>query len=162
MNAIGTAMVVVTTFWSSTMTTDAIPFPSALRDANVKRSSLASGQHESLILGDDIIGQALRCVKGIEVTEETLALEAMRQVCIGGPGHYLGVGDTLARMETDYAYPRFGDRTSPKEWAEKGRPDLVANARARKEAILSEPSRAALDPLRDQEIRHRFPIRLPF
>jgi trimethylamine--corrinoid protein Co-methyltransferase len=124
-------------------------------------ASLLGFCHESLILGDDIIGQAMRCVKGIEVNDETLALEAMRQVCLGGPGHYLGVGDTLARMETDYVYPRFGDRTSPKEWAEKGKPDLVLKARARKEAILSEPSRAALDPLQDQQIRRRFPIRLP-
>lgn len=124
-------------------------------------ASLLGFCHESLILGDDIIGQALRCVKGIEVNEETLALEAMRQVCLGGPGHYLGVGDTLARMETDYVYPRLGDRTSPKEWAEKGKPDLILRARAKKEAILAEPSRAALDRDRDQAIRKRFPIKLP-
>ena len=124
-------------------------------------ASLLGFCHESLILGDDIIGQALRCVKGIEVNDETLALEAMREVCLGGPGHYLGVGDTLARMETDYVYPHFGDRTSPKEWAEKDKPDLVLRARARKEAILSQPSRAALDRDRDQRIRTRFPIKLP-
>ena len=45
---------------------------------------------ESLILSDDIIGQALRCVRGIEVNDETLALDQMAQVCMGGPGHYLG------------------------------------------------------------------------
>lgn len=123
-------------------------------------ASLLGFCHESLILGDDIIGQALRCVKGIEVTEETLALHAMREVCLGGPGHYLGVDDTLKLMESHYVYPALGDRTSPKEWAEMDRPDLVAKARARKEAILSEPSRAALDPETDRSIRSRFPIRL--
>ena len=123
-------------------------------------ASLLGFCHESLILGDDVIGQALRCVKGIEVTEETLALEAMREVCLGGPGHYLGVGDTLARMETDYVYPAFGDRTSPKEWAEKGKPDLIARARARKEELLAQPVRAALDPATEKRIRDRFPIRL--
>ena len=123
-------------------------------------ASLLGFCHESLILGDDIIGQSLRCLKGIEVTDETLAIDAMREVCLGGPGHYLGVGETLARMETDYVYPALGDRTSPKEWEENDRPDLIENARQRKEAILATTSRAALDPKLDQEIRSRFPIKL--
>ena len=124
-------------------------------------ASLLGFCHESLILGDDIIGQALRCVKGIEVTEETLALDAMREVCLGGPGHYLGVGDTLARMETDYVYPAFGDRTSPKEWAENDKPNLIKNATARKEALLAERSKAVLAPDVDAAIRERFAIHLP-
>ncbi|MEM9970639.1 MAG: trimethylamine methyltransferase family protein [Pseudomonadota bacterium] len=123
-------------------------------------ASLLGFCHESLILGDDIIGQALRCVKGIEVTDETLAIEAMREVCLGGPGHYLGVGDTLARMETDYVYPAFGDRTSPKEWEELGKLELVENAAKRKADILAQPSRAALDRETDRAIRLGFPIKL--
>ena len=123
-------------------------------------ASLLGFCHESLILGDDIIGQALRCVKGIEVTDDTLAIEAMREVCLDGPGHYLGVGETLARMETDYVYPSLGNRASPKEWEEVGKPDLIENATARKDAILAEPSLAALDPITDRAVRERFPIKL--
>ena len=123
-------------------------------------ASLLGFCHESLILGDDIIGQSLRCLKGIEVNDETLALEAMREVCLGGPGHYLGVGDTLARMESDYVYPTFGDRMSPKEWAEMDKPNLVAKARARKEEILATPSRAVFDPETDARIRQMLPIKL--
>ena len=123
-------------------------------------ASLLGFCHESLILGNDIIGQALRCLKGIEVTDETLAIEAMKEVCLGGPGHYLGVGDTLARMETDYVYPAFGDRTSPKEWVENGSPVLVENARKLMEDILAVPSAASFAPLDDARIRERFPIRL--
>jgi trimethylamine---corrinoid protein Co-methyltransferase len=116
---------------------------------------------ESLILGDDLIGQALRCVRGIEVTDETLSLEVMRQTCLGGPGHYLGHPQTLGLMQTEYVYPAIADRTSPKEWAEIGKPDLVAAARAKKEAILATSSRATFDAATDQRIRNRFPIRLP-
>ncbi|WP_299754491.1 trimethylamine methyltransferase family protein [uncultured Boseongicola sp.] len=123
-------------------------------------ASLLGFCHESLILGDDLIGQALRCLKGIEVTDDTLAIEAMREVCLGGPGHYLGVGETLARMETDYVYPFHGDRTSPKEWEENKKPDLIAGAKARKEMILATSSMAALDPVMDADIRARFPIKL--
>ena len=124
-------------------------------------ASLLGFCHESLILGNDIIGQALRCVRGIEVTEDAVSLDMMRSVCLGGPGHYLGEDQTLNLMQTEYAYPTLGDRTSPKEWAEVGKPDLVQAAKARKEAILAERSRAHLDPVVDAAIRARFNIHLP-
>ncbi|WP_306152586.1 trimethylamine methyltransferase family protein [Roseovarius sp. MMSF_3281] len=124
-------------------------------------ASLLGFCHESLILGDDLIGQALRCVRGIEVDDATLALDQMREVCLGGPGHYLGTAATLGRMQADHVYPSLGDRTSPKEWDECGKPDLVDKARARKEAILATPSAARLNPALDAEIRKAFNIHLP-
>ena len=116
---------------------------------------------ESLILGDDLIGHAMRCVRGIEVNDETLALDQIRDVCIDGPGHYLGTDQTLARMQSDYVYPNLGDRTSPKEWVEIGKPDLNQRATARKEEILSQRSAARFDPALDAEIRRKFNIHLP-
>ncbi|RZV99642.1 MAG: methyltransferase, partial [Rhodobacteraceae bacterium] len=50
--------------------------------------------------------------------------------------------------------------TSPKEWAENEKPDLVARARVRKEAILAQSSDALLPDDVDRRIRERFPIRL--
>ncbi|WP_420555545.1 trimethylamine methyltransferase family protein [Roseovarius sp.] len=123
-------------------------------------ASLLGFCHESLILGDDLIGQALRCVRGIEVDDETLALDQMEAVCVGGPGHYLGTEATLARMQRDHCYPNLGDRSSPKEWVEKGKPDLVEKAVARKEEILAQRSAARLNPMLDAEIRKRFAIHL--
>ncbi len=123
-------------------------------------ASLLGFCHESLILGDDLIGQALRCVRGIEVSDETLALDQMAEVCLNGEGHYLGTGQTLGRMLADHVYPTLGDRTSPKEWAEMGKPDLLKNARARKEQILSQRAPARLDPVTDAAIRDRFTIYL--
>ena len=76
---------------------------------------------ESLVLGDDLLGQALRCVKGIDVNNASLSLETMRDICLNGPGHYLGHNQTLSLMQTEYIYPVLGDRTSPKEWAENGK-----------------------------------------
>ena len=50
---------------------------------------------------------------------------------------------------------------SPKEWAEKDKPDLIENAIARKEEILSQRSKAQFDPVLDAAIRARFNIHLP-
>ncbi|MBJ6370312.1 trimethylamine methyltransferase family protein [Sedimentitalea arenosa] len=116
---------------------------------------------ESLILGDDLIGQAMRCVRGIEVDEDSVSLETIRATCIGGPGHYLGSAQTLTRMQTDYIYPALADRTSPKEWDERGKPDLLQRATARKEQILADRASARFDPVTDAAIRARFNIHLP-
>lgn len=116
---------------------------------------------ESLVLSDDLIGQAQRCVRGIEVDDDTLALDQMRDVCLGGPGHYLGTGATLSRMQKDYVYPALGDRTSPKEWAENEKPDLIEKAIAKKEEILATRSKARFDPELDAALRRQFNIHLP-
>ncbi|WP_296417480.1 trimethylamine methyltransferase family protein [Pseudooctadecabacter sp.] len=129
-------------------------------------ASLLGFCHESLILGDDLIGQAQRCVRGIEVDDETLALDQMAEVCLGtpdkpAPGHYLGTDRTLSHMERDCVYPALGNRMSPKEWAENDRPVLVEGATARKEAILATRSGARFDAALDGALRARFNIHLP-
>lgn len=100
-------------------------------------ASLLGFSMESLIIDNDMLGQCLRCVRGIEVTEASLSLDSIADVSLNGPGHYLGHKQTLDLMQTEYIYPRIGDRTSPKEWIEKGRPDIVAMAIAEKSRILS-------------------------
>ena len=122
-------------------------------------ASLLGFCFESLVLGDDMLGQVLRCVRGVEVTPDDVSIDAMREVCFG-PGHYLGHGQTLDRMQRDYVYPTVADRTSPKEWAENDRPDLVLSARARVEAILAHAPRFIEGEV-DRAVRARFAIHLP-
>ncbi len=112
---------------------------------------------ESLVIGDDILGQVMRCVRGIEVTPDTTSLDAMKAVCLGGPGHYLGSDQTLRLMQTEYVYPALGNRMSPKEWVEAGQPQIIDRAIARKNAILA---RAGLQvaPGIDAEVRARWQI----
>lgn len=124
-------------------------------------ASLLGFCQESLILGDDLLGQVQRCIKGIEVSEDSVSIEAMKSVCMGGPGHYLGHEQTLSLMQTEYVYPELADRTSPKEWAEIGKPDLIAKAIERKRAILDGSNKSLIDPAADIEIRKRFDIHLP-
>jgi trimethylamine---corrinoid protein Co-methyltransferase len=113
---------------------------------------------ESLVLGDDLLGQVLRCVRGIDVTEDSVSIEAMRQVCLEGPGHYLGHPQTLSLMQTEYVYPAVADRTSPKEWVEIGKPDLVQKAIARKNRILEHSTTPLFDPAVDAAIRAAYNI----
>ncbi len=124
-------------------------------------ASLLSFCHESLLIDNDLIGQCLRCVRGIEVSDETLSIEAIRSVCLEGPGHYLGHPQTLSLMQSEYVYPALGDRSSPKEWLEQGKPDLVGKALAEKRRILATVFPGHIPEPVDAAIRERFNIVLP-
>jgi len=75
----------------------------------------------------DVIGQCLRCVRGIEVTDATLDMNVIREACLGGPGQCYSARQTLSMIQTAYFYPQLSDRTSPKEWLDKDNPELIAN-----------------------------------
>ncbi|MFZ1814148.1 MAG: trimethylamine methyltransferase family protein [Rhizobiaceae bacterium] len=120
-------------------------------------ASLLGFSLESLVLGDDMLGQAIRCVRGIDVTEDFVSIETMKQVCMGGPGHYLGHTQTLSIMQSEYVYPKVADRLSPKEWAEVGKPELIAQAIKRKNEILA-ANGLQIDPTIDAQVREKFNI----
>ncbi len=112
---------------------------------------------ESLVLGDDVIGQVLRTVRGIDVTEDSTSIEAMKAVCLDGPGHYLGSDQTLRLMQTEYIYPTLGNRMSPKEWNEADRPMLLDQAITKKNEIL-DAAQIKFDPDFDAAIRADYNI----
>ena len=114
---------------------------------------------ESLILGDDLLGQAMRCVRGIEVTEDNVSLDVIKSTCLDGPGHFLGSEQTLSLMQTEYIYPSLADRTSPKEWVEIGKPNLVQKAIEKKENLLKNAAKK-IDPVIDDKLRSMFNIHL--
>jgi trimethylamine---corrinoid protein Co-methyltransferase len=116
---------------------------------------------ESLLIDNDMLGSINRNVRGIEVTDESLSVETIRQVCLEGPGHFLGSDQTLALMQKDYVYPTLGNRMSPKEWIEAGKPDIVKRATAKKREILSTYYPDYLPADLDDRIRQRHDIKLP-
>ena len=116
---------------------------------------------ESFVIDNDMLGAINRTLRGIEVNDESLSLEAMRSVCLDGPGHYLGHDQTLALMQKDYVYPEIGNRQSPIEWEDSGRPSLIAQAQHRVQEILDGPRPRHIDPAIDDQIRARFPVQLP-
>ncbi|TMV03378.1 methyltransferase [Ruegeria sediminis] len=123
--------------------------------------SLLAASKESFVLDNDLIGSVLRATRGIDVSEDTLAFEVIRDVCLGGPGHFLGADQTLDRMQSDYYYPAMADRRTPQEWAGSNPADLLEQARERTRALLAEPAPRHIPAEVDAEIRRRFPIRLP-
>ncbi|MEZ5750662.1 MAG: trimethylamine methyltransferase family protein [Paracoccaceae bacterium] len=120
------------------------------------------GMHASLLgfslepdAGDDMLGQVLRCVRGIDDRGHRRASTRMRQVCIR-PGALPWSDQTLKLMQTEYVYP-VGNRMSPKEWGEAGRPMLLDGARKRTDDILRKAP-CQIDAALDASIRQKFAI----
>ena len=124
-------------------------------------ASLLGYSLESLIIDNDIIGAAQRTIKGIEVNEERLSFETIKDVCLNGPGHFLGSAQTLQLMQTEYLYPAVGDRRSPNEWIEQGSTSITERATRKVADILSTHFPNHVPEAIDAEIRRRFPVRLP-
>lgn len=111
--------------------------------------------YEQYVIDDEIIGMATRAVRGIEVNDQTLALEAIKE--IGPGGNFLIHPNTLKHMRTEIFDPRVADRRLRERWEEGGAKDARERAREIARDILLHHEPGALDKELDEQIRKRFP-----
>jgi trimethylamine--corrinoid protein Co-methyltransferase len=122
-------------------------------------ASLLGVSFEAFLLDNEMLSHVYRMIRGVEVTEETLAFEAMKNV-ITGAGHFIGETQTLEAMERDYFYPRLGDRLEPTTWAETGAEDAAQRANREVRKILAQHQPNHIDASVDAKIRDKFKILL--
>jgi trimethylamine--corrinoid protein Co-methyltransferase len=120
-------------------------------------ASLLGVSFEAFVVDDEMLSHVHRIVRGIEVNEETLGFEAIRDATTG-EGHFLGSAHTIAAMQRDYFYPRLADRDAPDVWEEQGAPDLWSKARDKAKHILATHHPQYIDPTVDARIRGQFNI----
>jgi len=132
-----------------------------VHEAAGMHASLMGCSLESFVIDNDMLGSVLRTIRGIEVNEELLSVDVIRDVVIGGPGHYLGSAQTLEVMQTEYHYPSLSDRETPSVWEQKGSKDIFERAREYVAKVLAEHHPGYIDRRLDEKIRSHFDIRLP-
>ena len=120
-------------------------------------ASLLGASFEAFLIDDEMLSHVYRIMRGVEVTEETLGFEAIKEA-ISGEGHFLGGQNTYQAMERDYFYPSLADRDEPRTWAQNGAQDAWTRARVRAGEILASHHPAYLSPEQDRTIRDRFNI----
>ncbi|MBA2385617.1 MAG: trimethylamine methyltransferase family protein [Acidimicrobiia bacterium] len=90
---------------------------------------MEGGLHASaakLVLDADLLGMVEAFLDPIVVDEDTLAVDAIREV--GPGGHFFGVAHTQARFRTAFHRPMISDWRNYETWAEAGRPESAARA----------------------------------
>jgi trimethylamine--corrinoid protein Co-methyltransferase len=122
--------------------------------------SLLTVAYEQYVIDNDINGVVMRMLRGIEVSDETLSLDVIDEVC-KGPGHFLGHPQTLKLMNSEYLYPRLMDRDTRDDWEGKGAKDIRQAAREAAARILTEHWPEVIPADLDAELRRRFNILLP-
>jgi trimethylamine--corrinoid protein Co-methyltransferase len=92
---------------------------------------------EKLVIDNEIIGMALRAVRGITVTDATLALDCIKEV--GPGGNFVAARHTRRHMKGEHYRPPLADRETRIEWQQGGAMTSAERAHARVTAILAEP-----------------------
>jgi len=123
------------------------------------QASLLGCSPESYVIDNDMLGAINRTLRGIEINEDTLAFDTIRQVCTEGPGHYLGHEQTLSRMQSDYLYPEVGDRENINNWIDQGSMSIEERAAKRCREILDTHFPDHISPEIELKIREQFPVR---
>jgi len=117
--------------------------------------------YENYIIDDDTNGTVMRLVRGLEVTDDSLSVDVIHDICTDGPGHYLGHEQTIHLMNTEYYYPHTADRATRADWEAAGSLDMRERARVKARDLLKTHFPPIVPEEVDQQLRNEFNILLP-
>lgn len=78
---------------------------------------------QALVLADEIIAQTKRLVRGIEVDENSLALDVIASV--GPGGNFMGEEHTFNNFKKEWFFPKLIKRTRFNDWSAAGKPSMA-------------------------------------
>jgi trimethylamine--corrinoid protein Co-methyltransferase len=121
-----------------------------LHAAGWLEGGLAVG-YEKFVLDADQCGMAAVFVKGIDLSENGQAVDAIIQ---NGPGqHFLGTAHTLANFETAFYRSEVADNNSFEQWQEDGGLDAAQRANAIWKRMLRDYEAPPIEPGIDEALQ---------
>ena len=99
---------------------------------------------EKFVMDADQLGTLHKMAQGVTVDEDSLAMDAIREV--GPSGHYLGCAHTQAHFKTAFWRSDLLDYKPYETWSEEGARDTVALASARVQKLIDTYQQPPLDP----------------
>ena len=105
-----------------------------------------------LLLDADQLTMMSSMVSGIDVSENGIALNALREA---GPGkHFLGNSHTQENFELAFWRSSMTDNNTFEQWDSEGRVESEARARARARIMLASYQAPDIDPAIDEALKH--------
>jgi trimethylamine---corrinoid protein Co-methyltransferase len=105
---------------------------------------LLSMSYEKFMLDADFCGALHSYLAGIQVDDNTLAIDAFAEV---GPGnHFLGCAHTLANYSTAFFDSKIADNDPYETWTDNGSKDSAIRANERWKSTLNNYVAPAIDP----------------
>ena len=87
-----------------------------------------SASFAKMVMDADQLSHLLGLVKGLRIDDDTLALDAIRD--IGPSGHFFGHGHTIEHYDSVFYRPMTAETGTWDQWVEEGRRDVEARAAA--------------------------------
>jgi trimethylamine--corrinoid protein Co-methyltransferase len=106
------------------------------------------------VIDDEIAIMLKRIKRGLEFSEENLAIEVIKK--IGPGGSYIVEPHTIKRMKTAAILTKLSNRDTRTQWEKKGAPDIHTHAMNRVKEILAKPSTTLFSEEVEARIRERF------
>ncbi len=100
--------------------------------------------YEKFVMDADQLGTLHHLARGVSVSEEAQAMDAIREV--GPGGHYLGCAHTQAHFKTAFWRSEMLDYKPYETWLDEGARDTATLATARVRRLLDTYQQPALDP----------------
>ena len=101
---------------------------------------------EKTIIDADLCGKLIEFCKGIDLSENAQAMDAIAEV---GPGsHFLASAHTLQNFESAYYNSTTGDANSFEQWQSEGSQGTAQRANKIWKGLLDEYQQPAIDPAR--------------
>jgi len=109
-----------------------------------------TGSLELVVICDEIISWLKTFMQGLEINEETLALDVIHEHALSGD--FLGSEHTVRHVREDWQ-PRLVDRHNYEQWMASGGMSMRERARAKIDEILSAEPRHILSPDVEKRIK---------
>jgi trimethylamine--corrinoid protein Co-methyltransferase len=119
-------------------------------DVGYTESGLTGSIFQTAMM-DEAIGYTRRITRGIEVNEDTLAVEVINRV--GPNGHYLKDEHTRRYFKSEFWYPNLCDRSSFEDWDMMGRMTMRDRVIDRVRDIAATHEASAIKPETEAAIR---------
>jgi trimethylamine--corrinoid protein Co-methyltransferase len=107
--------------------------------------------YEKFVLDDEVLGMYHTFLKGIDTSDEALAMDSQRAVAPGG--HHLGTAHTMAHFRTAFYRADLFDANSYEQWSQEGSQDAYKRANAKYKALLKSYEAPPLDPAIDEALQ---------
>jgi trimethylamine--corrinoid protein Co-methyltransferase len=111
--------------------------------------------YDKLVMDNEILGMCERVLQGIEVTDETLAVDLIENV--GPGGNFLTEAHTVMNMMDEFYIPSLADRTLYDEWVASGRHTIKDRARQKLDELMATHNPCYITEDQEKEIHLKFP-----
>lgn len=114
-----------------------------------------TASYEKYVMDNEILGEVMRVLKGVEVTDETLAVDVIKSV--GPGGNFVQEDHTFDHMRDEHFVPVVADRQQREIWEKEGSKDTYKRCNEIAREAIASHKPVPVDEAVVKAIRARFP-----